>query len=258
MSLPQVFNNAGMEVRVVVVDETPWWVAADVITILGLANGKSTLHNLDDDEKGVHTVNTPGGDQSMTIVNESGLYSLILRSRKPEAKAFKRWITHEVLPAIRKTGGYQKPITELSRIDLAKMVIAAEQEKAALEARIEKDAPKVAFAEAVSEAINGLEIAEFSKVCGIPDMGPVNMFRAMKRLGIIFYKNDRPVPYQEFIDRGYFKLSERKYTKRGETMVYHVILVTGKGQQWLYKVLQTKDENKALLLMPPHQMEKAS
>nr|WP_276798908.1 Bro-N domain-containing protein [Cloacibacillus porcorum] len=85
-------------------DGDPWWVAKDVCDVLELSNPRSTLALLDEDEKGVQNLNTLGGNQSMTIINEPGLYSLILRSRKPEAKAFKRWITHEVIPAIRKHG----------------------------------------------------------------------------------------------------------------------------------------------------------
>lgn len=81
-------------------------MAADVCRALGLGNSRQTLSYLDDDEKGVITSDTLGGKQEMSTINEPGLYSLILRSRKPEAKAFKRWITHEVIPAIRKTGGY--------------------------------------------------------------------------------------------------------------------------------------------------------
>ena len=82
----------------------PWFVAADVLAALTL--DRKALERLDDDEKGVNSIHTPGGEQEVTVVNESGLYSLILGSRKPEAKAFKRWVTHEVLPAIRRSGSY--------------------------------------------------------------------------------------------------------------------------------------------------------
>lgn len=94
------------QVRVVDVDGEPWFVARDVCECLELGNPRTSIALLDEDEKGVHTMDTPGGQQEMSIVSEAGLYSLILRSRKPEAKAFKRWITHEVLPSIRKTGQY--------------------------------------------------------------------------------------------------------------------------------------------------------
>ena len=102
----KIFENSGFgAVRVVDVNGEPWFVARDVCDCLEL-DLASGARGLDDDEKGLHTMQTPGGQQEMSIVSEAGLYSLILRSRKPEAKAFKRWITHEVLPAIRKTGGY--------------------------------------------------------------------------------------------------------------------------------------------------------
>ena len=98
-------GNGQQEVRTVLIDGEPWFVAKDVCEVLGIGNTSQALSYLEDDERGVTTNDTPGGNQQVSIVNESGLYSLILRSRKPEAKLFKRWITHEVLPTIRKTGG---------------------------------------------------------------------------------------------------------------------------------------------------------
>ena len=104
-SLPLAFD--GCQVRVVTDEQgSPWFVAADVCAALGLPDTHKAVCRLDDDEKGVASIHTPGGVQSMTTVNEPGLYSLILGSRKPEAKRFKRWVTHEVLPAIRRTGHY--------------------------------------------------------------------------------------------------------------------------------------------------------
>lgn len=104
--LPQVFNFGEKPIEVHTVNGEPWWVGRDVCEVLGISQPHRSIAQLDDDEKGRHTVTTLGGRQEVVIVNEAGLYSLILRSRKPEAKAFKRWITHEVLPAIRRTGGY--------------------------------------------------------------------------------------------------------------------------------------------------------
>jgi prophage antirepressor-like protein len=97
-------------------DDEPWFVAADVCKVLELEKTDRAVSGLDDDEKGTHIVSTPGGNQSMTVVTEAGLYSLILRSRKPEAKTFKRWVIHDVLPSIRKHGAYLTPETI---IDLA-------------------------------------------------------------------------------------------------------------------------------------------
>lgn len=105
-SLPVVFNFFSQTLRVVMRDGEPWFAAADVCAALTIGNSRMATDRLDDDEKGVSSIDTPSGQQEMTIVNESGLYSLILGSRKPEAKKFKKWVTSEVLPAIRKTGSY--------------------------------------------------------------------------------------------------------------------------------------------------------
>ncbi|MDE7064309.1 MAG: Bro-N domain-containing protein [Desulfovibrionaceae bacterium] len=103
----QMFQSAEFGyLRVVMMDGAPWFVANDACKILEMGNPRSSLALLDDDEKGVHTVDTPGGTQRMIIVSEPDLYSLILRSRKPEAKTFKRWVTHDILPSIRHHGAY--------------------------------------------------------------------------------------------------------------------------------------------------------
>jgi prophage antirepressor-like protein len=106
MSTPAAFTFTTQTLRVVMRDGEPWFVAADVCAALGISRTDDGVSRLDDDEKGAGSIRTPGGEQQMTIINESGLYSLILGSRKPEAKKFKKWVTSEVLPAIRKTGAY--------------------------------------------------------------------------------------------------------------------------------------------------------
>lgn len=105
----QIFTFEESQVRTVTVDGEPWFVLADVCRVLEITNHKNVSARLDPDEKGVHQMDTPGGNQNMTIINESGLYKVILRSDKPEAKKFTRWVTHEVLPSIRKTGSYTLP-----------------------------------------------------------------------------------------------------------------------------------------------------
>ncbi len=102
----QIFNYEGQEVRTVMVNDEPWWVLADVCRILGINNSRDVVARLDKDEKGVGQIDPPGGKQNMTIINESGLYNVILRSDKPEAKPFRKWVTSEVLPSIRQTGTY--------------------------------------------------------------------------------------------------------------------------------------------------------
>lgn len=114
-----VSQEFGM-VRVVILNDKPWFVAADVCKALEISNNRMALSRLDDDEKGVSLIDTLGGNQMMSITNESGLYSLILSSRKPEAKKFKRWITHEVIPSIERHGAYIEPQT------LEKMICSPE------------------------------------------------------------------------------------------------------------------------------------
>lgn len=104
------------EIRTLNLNGEPWFVAADVCKALELGNPSMTVERLDDDEKGISTIDTLGGKQCMAIINEPGLYSLVITSRKPEAKAFKRWITHEVIPAIRKHGAYISPNTEAVQV----------------------------------------------------------------------------------------------------------------------------------------------
>lgn len=142
------FDFAGQQLRALVDGAgEPWWFAGDVAAILGLGNVHSSLALLDDDERALHSVE---GRPPVSIVNESGLYSLVLRSRKPEAKAFKRWITREVLPAIRKTGGYGSALAnpaELTRADLARMVLAAEEELAVTSAALTAAQPAIEYHE---------------------------------------------------------------------------------------------------------------
>lgn len=104
-AIERVFYYNDHSVRIVEKDGEPWWVAKDVCEILEISNLSTSTALLDDDERGLHSVETPSGIQSMTVISEAGLYSLIMRSRKPQAKAFQRWVTHDVLPTIRKTGG---------------------------------------------------------------------------------------------------------------------------------------------------------
>jgi prophage antirepressor-like protein len=104
----QAFDFAAHSVRIITQNNEPWFVAADVCSVLEISNSRDALRSLDDDEKGVGNADTLGGNQKLNIVNESGLYALIFKSRKPVAKKFRKWVTNEVLPAIRQTGQYQQ------------------------------------------------------------------------------------------------------------------------------------------------------
>ncbi len=147
MTQNSILQFEGRPVRMVVNDGEPWWIAKDVCDVLGIKNAADALaKTLDDDEKGVDTIYTLGGSQQVAVVNEAGLYSLVLRSRKPEAKTFKRWITHEVLPSLRRTGQYtanQVPDTATSAIlelvDAIKMTLGKVDSLEARVARLETE-----------------------------------------------------------------------------------------------------------------------
>lgn len=126
--IPQLFNYGEHEVRVLINEGEPWFSAEDVCRILGLRNPTMAVGRLDDDEKGLRTMDTLGGRQSMWTVNEYGLYSLVLGSRKFEAKVFKRWIIHEVIPSIRKTGSYSTGLTPTEAL-LRSVQLLAKQER---------------------------------------------------------------------------------------------------------------------------------
>lgn len=126
----QTFTYGENAIRVIDLEGEPWWVLADVCRVLELTTPARVAERLEDDEKGMSLIHTPGGPQNMTVINEPGLYSVILRSDKPQARDFKRWVTHEVLPAIRKTGQYApqrehmptRPLTTDDYAEAAKIV----------------------------------------------------------------------------------------------------------------------------------------
>lgn len=105
----QIFCYKSLPVRTTEIDGEIWFVAKDVADILGFEDATHAIRGLDDDEKGLQKVETPGGVQDMTVISEPGLYTMLMRSNKPEAKPFRRWVTHDVLPSIRKTGSYSVP-----------------------------------------------------------------------------------------------------------------------------------------------------
>lgn len=135
----QIFEYQGNEVRTIQHGDEVWWVLRDVCRVLGMTTPAKVAERLDDDEKGVSLIHTLGGNQKVTIINEPGLYAVILRSDKPEAKTFKRWVTHEVLPSIRKTGAYSVGQELTDEEKMAQGLIAA---NAILQRQLEKKAMK--------------------------------------------------------------------------------------------------------------------
>jgi prophage antirepressor-like protein len=222
-----IFNYNGYKVRTIQKDGEPWWVLKDVCEVLGLSSPHKVFERLDDDEKGRNQIPTLGGEQEMTVVNESGLYNVILRSDKPEAKPFRKWVTSEVLPSIRKNGGYivnQENLTPEQIV--ANALIVAQNIISQKDKQIEQMKPKAEFFDAVADSRTAISMNEVSKVLGIKGYGRNNLFEFLRKNGILDRWN---VPYQRYIDCGWFRVIEQKYTIQGEPCVTTKTLVYQKG-----------------------------
>lgn len=251
MSEMQIFEKAEFgKVRVVEHDGEPWFVAKDVCECLELENVSEALRGLDEDEK--ITLSNPDGNpragipHQMNAVSEPGLYSLILRSRKPEAKAFKRWVTHDVIPSIRKRGIYATPHTVeamLADPDTAiKLLTSLKEERAksaALAAKVEQDAPKVLFADAVSTSKTSILIGDMAKILaqnGIK-IGQKRLFAYLREHGYLMQAGkSKNIPTQHSIEKGLFEVKESAVTMPdGSVRTRITPMVTGKGQLYFVK-----------------------
>lgn len=231
----QIFNNEEFgEVRTVMVSDEPWFVAADVCKALELSNPTVAVSRLDEDERAKFNLGRQGEG---IIVNEAGLYSLILGSRKPEAKVFKRWITHDVIPAIRKTGGYIQGEESISDDDLIARALVMAQKKIELreqqlkekDAQLELQKPKVDFADHVTDSDNAIDMGTFAKYAqkqGIT-MGRNTLFKWLRDQGVLM---DNNVPYQRYLNAGWFRVIENIYNTGSGQYTTPKTLVTGKGQ----------------------------
>lgn len=241
MSNIQVFEYGDRDIRTVLDEQgEPWWVAKDVCEVLSMRVEQT--RRLDEDEKGLRPMQTPGGKQEMVVVNEAGLYSLILSSRKPEAKDFKRWITHEVIPTIRKHGLYATPQTVEqiiadpdTFISVLQELKQERQQKQALEHENKALKPKAEFYDAVTGSRSAIDIGKVAKVLAFKDMGRNRLFAFLREEGVLMRDN---IPYQEFIDRQFFRTIEQKYTTpEGETRISIKTVVYQKGVDFIRKLL---------------------
>lgn len=221
------------QVRTTVIDGEPWFVAADVCRALDLGNPTRALDRLDNDERTLISIKGASNGKPVNGVNEPGLYSLVLGSRKPEAKAFKRWITHEVIPAIRKTGGYhvpQSPEEQMAQGLLAAQKLIAEKDK-----RIEEMRPKEIFADAVSVSKTDILIGDLAKLIkqNGHDIGQKRLFAWLREKGYLIKRKglDWNMPTQKAMEMKLFRVKETVVTHSdGHTTVSKTPKVTGKGQ----------------------------
>ena len=228
----QIFKNDEFgQIRTVVIENEPYFVGKDVAEALGYGKGKSlanaVANHVDEEDKGVTKIMTPGGAQEMTVINESGIYSLVFGSKLPTAKKFKHWVTHEVLPSIRKTGTYGIPQNYAEALQLA-----ADQAKQLLEQK-----PKVEFFDAVAESKDAIEIASVAKVLDVPGVGRNKLFEFLRNHKVLMRNNQ---PYQKYVDRGYFRIIEQKYERsNGDTCINIKTLVYQKGVKYIQELLKS-------------------
>ena len=230
----QVFEYQNSKVRTVDMDGEAWFVLKDVCAVLGISNNRMAADRLDDDEKGVSLIDTLGGKQEMVIVNESGLYHIILRSDKPEAAPFRRWVTNDVLPTIRKTGSYNAPQLTRSQL-LATALIAAHEELEEKDKQIETMKPKVLFADAVSASKKSILVGELAKLLsqnGI-NIGQNCLFDWMRKNGYLIKdpkRSDYNLPTQRSMEMGLFEIKETTIQHSDHVSINRTPKVTGKGR----------------------------
>lgn len=239
-------------VRAVMLEGEPWFVAADVCRALGIGNSSDAVKRLDDDEHALVSIEgLSRGNDKANIINEPGLYGLVLASRKPEAKAFKRWITHEVIPEIRKTGGYiagQEMMDDDQLLANALMVAQrkiAERNKQleAANAKIQADAPKVLFAETVEKAETCISIGTPAKIlnqAGL-DIGERRLFERLRNDKWLNSKGRSwNVPSQKSMDMGLMRVHESTISRSSGIQINKTPLITGKGQRFFLDLYAPK------------------
>lgn len=236
MSELMIFNNPYFgDVRIVEQEGEPWFVGKDVATALGYKNSRQALAtNVDSDDRGVQEMDTPSGTQEMTIINESGLYSLILGSKLPTAKEFKRWVTGEVLPAIRKHGGYVKGQESMTPEELmAAALLMAQKTIADRDARISTltvenqiMAPKADYFDALVDRNLLTGFRETAKQLGVPPRAFVNFL--IEKKYVYRDKKGKILPYEAKND-GLFEVKECLNEKTKWSGVQ--TLITPKGRE---------------------------
>lgn len=243
----QIFDSPDFgQIRTIQQNGEPWFVGKDVADILGYQNGSRDVNrHVDEDDRQNYQNGTFESNRGLTIINESGLYSLILSSKMPKAKEFKRWVTSEVIPAIRKTGGYIAGSENMTDAEImAKAVLVAQstirqrdQRIKELESDVAAAKPKVLFADAVSASDSTILIGDLAKLIkqnGHP-IGQKRLFCWMREQGYLIKRAgaDYNSPTQRAMEMGLFKIKETAISHSdGHVSVSKTTKVTGKGQQY--------------------------
>ena len=241
----KIFENEKFgRIRTITKDGEPWFVIADVCRALEIRNSRMVAGRLDRDELMSVKLTSGGQRREMTVINESGLYAVIIRSDKPQAQSFRKWLTSEVIPTIRRTGGYVSneemfienylPFLDEPYRDLFRLQMTAIEK---LNERIRHDQPLVEFANQVAGTDNLIDMNAMAKLARAENIsvGRNKLYSWLKRTGVLMSNN---LPYQRYIDRGYFAVKESVFETDGLKKTYQQTLVTGKGQVFIIGLLK--------------------
>lgn len=241
MNKLQLFNFENQQVRTLKIDGEPYFVGKDVAAILGYSRTADAIkQHVDEEDKGVGKIQTPGGKQNLTIINESGLYSLILASKMPNAKRFKRWVTSEVLPAIRKHGAYmtdEKAFDVVNNKDgLADLLQQAADQLKQKDIQIEEMKPKAMLADAITASETSILVGEMAKILkknGV-NTGQNRFFKWLRENGYLIKRKgtDYNMPTQKSMNLKLFEIKERTIVDGNSTRIVKTPKITGNGQQY--------------------------
>lgn len=241
LKIQHVFNFENNSIRTIVVNDELYFVGKDVAEILGYKNVSRDINrHVDEEDRQNYQNGTFESPRGLTIINESGLYSLILGSKLPKAKKFKRWVTSEVLPSIRKTGGYTNIPQTFS--EALRLAADTEEERSRMEKQIKLDAPYTMFGKAVSNSDGAISIGEFCKIVyekhGI-SIGRNKMFSRLRKKGyLISYGREKNNPKQKYIEQGLFVSNPVIVARTQGNIQEATTLITGKGQVYFLEKLQ--------------------
>lgn len=227
MNKLQTFNYNNNAVRTIEKDGEPWFVLKDVCNVLGISKYRDTAERLDSDERASVRVDTLGGKQEMTCINESGLYNVILRSDKPEAKPFRKWITAEVLPAIRKTGAYMTPETIEKVLMNPDTIISLATQIKELQAKVAESKPKVEYFDTL---VDRNLLTNFRDTAKELHVAPKAFINFLLDKGYIYRDNkSRLRPYQAHVEKGLFEVKE--FASEFNNKAGIQTLITPKGRE---------------------------
>ena len=231
----QIFNNEEFgSVRTITKDNEPMFCLSDICKALEIKNTTDVAKRLEEDE--VTRLNLGSQSGETNFVTESGLYAVILRSDKPNARKFRKWVTSEVLPSIRKNGGYianQEQMTPEQIV--ANALVVAHNIILQKERQIEEMKPKAEFFDAVADSKTAISMNEVAKVLNIKGYGRNNLFEFLRESKVLDRWN---VPYQKYVDNGWFRVIEQHYQKNGEPIVTTKTLVYQKGVDGIRKMIE--------------------